>query len=150
MDNLVSILKMPSLNHDVKNKILRLIQNWAIAFEGRANLSYVGEVYRTLQHEGMYWRSYTATIADELQDSTSHREIQPWQAQPWSTLKLLPNGSTRTCVCDVGPPSRSPTASTTVATADRSLIKPVHRRPWRSPTSVSRRRFECATAAMRS
>ncbi|GJE99766.1 ubiquitin binding protein [Phanerochaete sordida] len=52
MDNLVSILKMPALNHDVKNKILRLIQNWATAFEGRANLSYVGEVYKSLQHEG--------------------------------------------------------------------------------------------------
>ncbi|EKM60542.1 uncharacterized protein PHACADRAFT_84579 [Phanerochaete carnosa HHB-10118-sp] len=52
MDNLVSILKIPALNHDVKNKILRFIQNWATAFEGRANLSYVGEVYKTLQHEG--------------------------------------------------------------------------------------------------
>ncbi|CAL1696995.1 unnamed protein product [Somion occarium] len=52
MDNLVSILKMPGLNHDVKNKILRLVQNWSIAFEGKANLSYVGEVYRTLQREG--------------------------------------------------------------------------------------------------
>lgn len=54
MDNLVSILKMPVLNHDVKNKILRLIQNWAIAFEGKANLSYAGEIYRTLQREGEY------------------------------------------------------------------------------------------------
>ncbi|KAI8983271.1 ubiquitin binding protein [Trametes punicea] len=52
MDNLVSILKMPSLNHDVKNKMLRLIQDWAIAFEGKPTLSYVGEVYRTLQREG--------------------------------------------------------------------------------------------------
>ena len=32
MDNLVSILKMPALNHDVKNKILRYIQDWATAF----------------------------------------------------------------------------------------------------------------------
>ena len=54
MDNLVSILKIPALNHDVKNKILRLIQNWSIAFEGRTNLSYVGEVYKTLQHEGAW------------------------------------------------------------------------------------------------
>ncbi|KAI0075927.1 ubiquitin binding protein [Panus rudis PR-1116 ss-1] len=52
MDNLVSILKMPALNHDVKNKILRLVQNWAIAFEGKPQLSYVGEVYKTLQREG--------------------------------------------------------------------------------------------------
>lgn len=52
MDNLVSILKIPALNHDVKNKILHLVQNWSIAFEGRHNLSYVGEIYKTLQHEG--------------------------------------------------------------------------------------------------
>ncbi|KAH9836690.1 ubiquitin binding protein [Rhodofomes roseus] len=52
MDNLISILKMPTLNHDVKNKILRLIQNWALAFEGKPSLGYVGEVYRMLQHEG--------------------------------------------------------------------------------------------------
>ncbi|KAI0324446.1 ubiquitin binding protein [Cubamyces sp. BRFM 1775] len=52
MDNLVSILKIPALNHDVKNKILRYIQDWAIAFEGKPSLSYVGEVYRTLQREG--------------------------------------------------------------------------------------------------
>ncbi|KAI0757557.1 ubiquitin binding protein [Daedaleopsis nitida] len=52
MDNLVSILKIPTLNHDVKNKILRLVQDWAIAFEGKPSLSYTGEVYRTLQREG--------------------------------------------------------------------------------------------------
>ena len=52
MDNLASILKIPVLNHDVKNKILRLIQNWAIAFEGKSNLGYVGEIYRVLQNEG--------------------------------------------------------------------------------------------------
>ena len=52
MDNLVSILKMPTLNIDVKNKILRLIQNWSIAFEGKATLSYVGQVYKNLNQEG--------------------------------------------------------------------------------------------------
>lgn len=54
MDNLVSILKMPILNHDVKNKILRLVQDWAIAFEGKPSLSYTGEIYRTLQREGQW------------------------------------------------------------------------------------------------
>lgn len=52
MDNLVSILKIPVLNLDVKNKILRLVQNWAIAFEGKPSLSYVGQVYKTLKIEG--------------------------------------------------------------------------------------------------
>ena len=54
MDNLVSILKMPVLNHDVKSKILRLVQDWATAFEGKPSLSYVVEVYRTLQREGTW------------------------------------------------------------------------------------------------
>lgn len=53
IDNLVSILKVPTLNLDVKTKILRLVQNWAVAFEGKATLSYVGQVYKTLKSEGM-------------------------------------------------------------------------------------------------
>ncbi|KAJ7451084.1 vacuolar sorting-associated protein Vps27 [Mycena latifolia] len=52
MDNLVSILKIPILNVDVKNNILRLVQNWSIAFEGKPTLSYVGQVYKTLTTEG--------------------------------------------------------------------------------------------------
>ena len=78
MDNLVSILKMPVLNHDVKNKILRLVQNWAIAFEGRANLSYVGGVYRTLQHEGACCTSRRCQVqSDVSQDSISLLETLP-------------------------------------------------------------------------
>ncbi|KAJ3574976.1 hypothetical protein NP233_g1389 [Leucocoprinus birnbaumii] len=52
IDNLVSILKIPGLNHEVKNAILRHIQNWSTSFEGRYSLSYVGQVYKTLQGEG--------------------------------------------------------------------------------------------------
>ncbi|KXN86152.1 Vacuolar protein sorting-associated protein 27 [Leucoagaricus sp. SymC.cos] len=52
IDNLVSILKIPGLNHDLKNTILRLIQNWSVAFEGKYSLGYVGQVYKTLQGEG--------------------------------------------------------------------------------------------------
>ncbi|RDB24599.1 Vacuolar protein sorting-associated protein 27 [Hypsizygus marmoreus] len=52
MDNLVSILKIPALNNDVKNNILRLVQNWSIAFEGKPSLGYVGQVYKTLTNEG--------------------------------------------------------------------------------------------------
>ncbi|KAG5643816.1 hypothetical protein DXG03_009593 [Asterophora parasitica] len=52
MDNLVSILKVPGLNNDVKQNILRLIQNWSIVFEGKPPLFYVGQVYKTLLGEG--------------------------------------------------------------------------------------------------
>lgn len=55
MDNLVSLIKAytgPSTNDDVKNKILDLIQAWATAAEGRYNLVYISEVYKTLQREG--------------------------------------------------------------------------------------------------
>ena len=53
MDNLVSILKIPGLNLEVKNKILRYVQNWSLAFEGKQILSYVGQVYKTLKTEGI-------------------------------------------------------------------------------------------------
>ncbi|KIY51193.1 VHS-domain-containing protein [Fistulina hepatica ATCC 64428] len=52
MDNLVSILKMPSLNSDVKQTILRLVQNWGNTFSSNPALSYVTTTYKSLQHEG--------------------------------------------------------------------------------------------------
>lgn len=52
IDNFVSILKFPALNPQVKSKILRLVQNWALAFEGKPSLGYVSQVYRTLKNEG--------------------------------------------------------------------------------------------------
>lgn len=54
MDNLVSILKIPALNTEVKNNILRLVQNWSIAFEGKPSLYYVGQVYKNLGNEGKH------------------------------------------------------------------------------------------------
>ena len=62
MDNLVSILKIQNLNHEVKDTILRHIQNWTIAFEGKGNLSYVGQVYRNLQQESA-WTCKLAFVA---------------------------------------------------------------------------------------
>ena len=58
MNNLVSILKSPVLNIDVKNKILRLVHNRTIAFEGKPSLSYTGQVYRTIKSEGMKHGSF--------------------------------------------------------------------------------------------
>lgn len=62
MDNLVSILKIPTLHLDVKNCILRLIQNWSVAFEGKPSLSYAGQVYKTLTSEGAQLRSPMITV----------------------------------------------------------------------------------------
>jgi growth factor-regulated tyrosine kinase substrate len=55
MDNLVSILKAPSLNRDVRSKILRCVQTWAISFKGKYNLSYVEQLYKTLKAEGEFY-----------------------------------------------------------------------------------------------
>ena len=52
MDNLVSILKIPVLNLDVKNRILRYIHNWAAAFEGTITLCHVAHTYKTLKMQG--------------------------------------------------------------------------------------------------
>ncbi len=53
MDNLVSILNFQNLNSEVKATILRHIQNWGIAFEGKPSLSYSVQIYRNLQQESM-------------------------------------------------------------------------------------------------
>jgi growth factor-regulated tyrosine kinase substrate len=66
MDNLVSILKTPSLNRDVKNKILRCIQTWAISFKGKFNLGYVEQVYKTLKAEGKPCRVVVVQLLSRL------------------------------------------------------------------------------------
>ncbi|EAU93302.2 vacuolar protein sorting-associated protein 27 [Coprinopsis cinerea okayama7 len=70
MDNLVSILKMPALNVDVKNTILRLIQNWSIAFEGKPSLSYVGSVYKMLKNEGFKFPPKDLALANSAMIDT--------------------------------------------------------------------------------
>lgn len=75
MDNLVSLLKAigpASVNHDVRTKILELIQHWAAATEGRYELSYIGEVYRTLQREGFQFPP-RQSVSSSMIDSSAVR-----------------------------------------------------------------------------
>ncbi len=73
MDNLTSLLKAPpgvAPSTQVKNKMLELIQSWATAAEGRFNLAYINEVYRSLQREG-YQFPPKEHIASSMLDSSA-------------------------------------------------------------------------------
>ena len=73
MDNLVSLLKAyggPAVNEEVKNKILELIQTWATGTEGRSELSYIGETYRSLQRDGFHFPP-KVTLASSMLDSSA-------------------------------------------------------------------------------
>ncbi|KAG2134565.1 uncharacterized protein EDB93DRAFT_1331216 [Suillus bovinus] len=71
MDNLVSILKIPGLNHSVRDDILKYIQNWSLAFEGKPSLSYVVQVYKTLKNEGHHFPPKDFALANSAMVDTS-------------------------------------------------------------------------------
>ncbi|KAJ4393077.1 Vacuolar protein-sorting-associated protein 27 [Gnomoniopsis smithogilvyi] len=76
MDNLTSLLKAvgpAAVNHDVRSKILECIQSWAAATEGRYELNYIGEVYKTLQREGFQFPP-RVTVSSSMIDSSAPPE----------------------------------------------------------------------------
>lgn len=76
MESLVSLLKVVgpgAINLEVRSKILELIQSWASATEGRYDLSYIGEVYRTLQREG-YQFPPRVSVTSSMIDSSAPPE----------------------------------------------------------------------------
>ncbi|KAK3384211.1 hypothetical protein B0T24DRAFT_75318 [Lasiosphaeria ovina] len=76
MESVVSLLKAvgpAAVNAEVRAKILELIQSWATATEGRYTLSYIGEVYTTLQREGFQFPP-RVSVSSSMIDSSAPPE----------------------------------------------------------------------------
>ncbi|KAH7040358.1 uncharacterized protein B0I36DRAFT_310520 [Microdochium trichocladiopsis] len=76
MDNLVSLLHAvgpAAINQEVRSKMLELIQSWAAAVEGRYDLKYIEETYKSLEKEG-YQFPPRVTVATSMIDSSAPPE----------------------------------------------------------------------------
>lgn len=150
MDNLVSILKISTLNIDVKNNILRLIQNWSVAFEGKPTLSYVGQVYRTLMSEGeSALLPLLKNLSYGLQVISSRQRISLSQTPQWWTHRLPQNGLTRMFACGAARLSRSPIENIIVVIAAKCSINPALQKQWLFLTLVSPKTSVCVMVVTR-
>jgi len=72
-------LTAQSTNSDVKSLVLRLLQNWATAFESKSNLA-ISELvlmYRRLKHEGQPFPPRDPSATAAMIDSMAVRRAQP-------------------------------------------------------------------------
>lgn len=136
MDNLVSLLKAyggAAVNEDVKNKILDLIQSWATATEGRSELSYIGETYRSLQRDGFHFPPKVAVASSMVDSSAVGAKI--FRASEGPNYQYShQNGPIPTYACDVGRPLASLIESITVEIVETSLTSNARAKPYLSPT----------------
>jgi hypothetical protein len=152
MESLVSLLKAVgpgTVNAEVRSKILELLQSWATAAEGRYELGYIGEVYRTLQREGFQFPP-RVTVASSMIDSSAVCFSVPVEEARTLTLASRPNGLTLMSVCGAERRSRLPTESTTVGTVETASTSSARPRPSPFLTSASSKLSVWTTGVTRS
>lgn len=77
MDTVVLLIKpvgSAERNADVEKLVLECIQNWATAFEGQLQLSYVNTVYTQLKNEGFQFPSYNKKLNSSFIDTSAPPE----------------------------------------------------------------------------
>jgi hypothetical protein len=134
MDNLVSLLKAygpAAVNDDVKNKILELIQSWASATEGRHDMVYITETYKTLQREGFQFPPRVDVASSMLDSSAVSNHCSPLRSTGTNQLSYsLQSGLTPMSACAVEQLSPSRIVNIIVETAETCLMLSAHPSPY--------------------